>query len=255
MEYVRGRIARACQRCGRDPSTVTLVAVTKGVDAPAIREAIALGLRDLGENRVQEARRKRETMEVRNAEWGMRSFTDSEFRTPNSELPSALSPVKWHLIGHLQRNKAKEAVELFAVIHSLDTTALAEALERHAAATDKEVEVFIQVNVSGEATKFGCAPDEAQALAKTVMQLPHLRLRGLMTIAPFADDRETIRPIFHQLRGLRDELQVAVVNRRTGEPANRPTQWLLSMGMSQDFETAIGEGADVIRVGTAIFGT
>src|SRR3989338_6122488 len=224
------RIANACQRCGRDPATVTLVAVTKGVDAPTIREAIALGLRDLGENRVQEARQKREAMGERNAELGMRS-----------------SAVKWHLIGHLQRNKAKEAVELFTVFHSLDTTALAGALERHAAAADKEVEVFIQVNVSGEATKFGCAPGDTQALAKTVMQLPHLRLRGLMTIAPFADDPETVRPIFRQLRGLRDEV--------TSPLHLPPSTFCLSMGMSHDFEVAIEEGADVIRVGTAIFGT
>src|SRR3989338_8663953 len=153
------RIANACQRCGRDPATVTLVAVTKGVDAPTVREAIALGLRDLGENRVQEARHKRETMRVRSAEWGVWSPADSEFRTPNSKLPADFSSVKWHLIGHLQRNKAKEAVEVFEAIHSLDSPALAETLERRAAAADNEVEVFIQVNVGGEATKFGCVPD------------------------------------------------------------------------------------------------
>ena len=219
------RIANACQRCGRDPAAVTLVAVTKGVDAPTVREGIALGLNNLGENRVQEARSKREALGAGNGERGAR----------------------WHLIGHLQRNKAKEAVELFAVVHSLDTTALAEALERHAAAADKEVEVFIQVNVSGEATKFGCAPGDTQALAKTVMQLPHLRLRGLMTIAPFADDPETVRPVFRQLRGLRDEV--------TSPLHLPPSTFCLSMGMSHDFEVAIEEGADVIRVGTAIFGT
>ena len=240
LEYVRGRIARVCQRSGRDPSTVTLVAVTKGVDAPTIREAIALGLRDLGENRVQEARHKRETM-------GVRSPADSEFRIPNSEFPSALSPVKWHLIGHLQRNKAKEAVEVFDVIHSLDSSVLAEVLERRAAAMDKEVEVFIQVNVSGEATKFGCTPHETPALAKTLTQLPHLRLRGLMTIAPFAEQPETARPVFHRLRELKDVL--------TSHFRLSTSHFGLSMGMSQDFEVAIEEGADVIRVGTAIFGT
>ena len=234
---VRERIAKACQRCGRDPATVALVAVTKGVDVPTIREAIALGLRDLGENRVQEARAK-----IQDAGYKMQD--------PEKQLHPAsgiLHPVKWHLIGHLQRNKAKEAVELFAVIHSLDTTALAEALERHAAAADKEVEIFIQVNVSGESTKFGCAPDEAQALAKTVTQLPHLHLRGLMTIAPFAEQPEAARPVFRQLRGLRDEV--------TSPLHLPPSTFCLSMGMSHDFEVAIEEGADVIRVGTAIFGT
>jgi len=234
---VRERIAKACQRCGRDSSTVTLVAVTKGVSAATIQETLACGLTQLGENRIQEARAKQLALGS-----GLGAVGNHlEPRTPSPE------PIRWHLIGHLQRNKAKEAVELFEVIHSLDTTALAEALERHAAATDKEVEVFIQVNVSGEATKFGCAPDEAPVLAKTVMQLPHLRLKGLMTIAPFADDPESVRPIFHQLRGLRDEV--------TSSLHLPPSTFCLSMGMSQDFEAAIEEGADYLRVGTALFGT
>ncbi|MBI4004420.1 MAG: YggS family pyridoxal phosphate-dependent enzyme [Candidatus Omnitrophica bacterium] len=217
---VHRRIANACQRRGRNSSTVTVVAVTKGVGAVGIQEAVACGLTHLGENRVQEAREKQRVLG---------------------------SGVKWHLIGHLQRNKAKEAVELFETIHSLDSSALAETLERHAAAADREVEVFIQVNVSGEATKFGCRPDDAPALGARVTQLPHLRLRGLMTIAPFADDPETVRPIFYQLRGLRDEV--------TSSLRLPPATFCLSMGMSQDFEVAIEEGADVVRIGTAIFGT
>ena len=215
---VQRRIAQACQRCGRDPSTVTLVAVTKGVSADTIQDAVTLGLTDLGENRVQEARSKRETMRMRNAELGIR----------------------WHMIGHLQRNKAKDAVDLFEVIHSIDSAILAENVERAAAKRGRSMEVFVQVNVSGEATKFGCRPDDTPALGARVMQLPHLRLQGLMTIAPFANDPETVRPVFRRLRELRDAV----------EPSLK-----LSMGMSQDFEVAIEEGADIVRIGTAIFGT
>jgi len=246
---VRSRIANACQRCGRDPSTVALVAVTKGVDAAVIEEAVALGLRDLGENRVQEARSKMQDA-------GFRIQDRARQLDPASCI---LRPVKWHMIGHLQRNKAKDAVELFEVIHSLDTAALAEALERHAekqaagfkiqdsGSGPKPTEVFIQVNVSGEETKFGCPPGEAPKLAKVVRQLPHLRLQGLMTIAPFSADPEQARPHFRRLRMLRDHL-ISILH-----PASCILN--LSMGMSQDFEAAIEEGADVVRIGTAIFGT
>jgi len=202
-----------------------------------IREAVACGLTHLGENRIQEARAKQAAL-------------GSRLEAQGSGLePTALSlqPVRWHLIGHLQRNKAKEAVELFETIHSLDSSALAETLERHAAAADKEVEVFMQVNVSGEATKFGCGPDDAPALGACVTQLPHLRLRGLMTIAPFTENPETARPVFRQLRELRDEVASSL--------HLPPSTFCLSMGMSQDFEVAIEEGADVVRIGTAIFGT
>ena len=226
LARIRTRIQQACQRSGRDPSSVTLVCVTKGISVEMIRQVIALGLTDVGENRVQEAKAKIQAL--------------------------TLPGVRWHLIGHLQRNKAKDAVELFGVIHSLDSVALAEELERQAAkrAQGKSLEpleVFIQVNVSGEATKFGCTADGAPALARAVMKLPHLRLVGLMTIAPFLSDPEHTRPHFRRLRELRDEL-VASLNLE-------PRTLNLSMGMSQDFEVAIEEGADVVRIGTAIFGT
>jgi len=219
---VRSRIAQACQRCGRDPSTVTLVAVTKGVGAAMIRQAVACGLTNLGENRVQEARRKQQEIAM-------------------------VGEVRWHMIGHLQRNKAKDAVAMFDVIHSVDTHALAEEIERQAAKQGRSVEVLVQVNISGEANKFGCAPDEAAGLAEAVCRLPHLRLAGLMTIAPFAEDPESVRPIFRQLRQLRDALQSAIDNRQS--------TMQLSMGMSQDFEVAVEEGADYLRVGTALFET
>jgi len=248
---------------------VTLVAVTKGVSVATIQEALTLGLTDVGENRVQEARAKRQDAGFRMQDAGFR-MQDAGFRmqdagcrmqdrdNPLHPESCILHPVRWHMIGHLQRNKAKDAVEMFDVIHSLDSIALAEELERQAEKQDagckiqdsgsgpKPTEVFIQVNVSGEATKFGCPLDEAPTLANVVAQLPHLRLRGLMTIAPFADEPEAARPVFRQLCELRDEV--------TSSLHLPPSTFCLSMGMSQDFEVAIEEGADYIRVGTAIFG-
>jgi len=237
LDHVRQRIREACQRCGRDASSVTLIAVTKMVDATTIREAVALGLRDLGENRVQEAQEKR------------RAVGDG---------------VRWHLVGHLQRNKAKPAVELFDAIHSVDTPELVEELDRQASRQGRGVgqgaggrgrthplQVLIQVNVSREATKSGCGVDEVHDLAQHVMRQPNLQLAGLMTIAPFADNPEAVRPVFRRLRALRDELQQALP---PVPHAPRPVPLLLSMGMSQDFEVAIEEGADIVRIGTAIFG-
>ncbi|PIQ83324.1 MAG: YggS family pyridoxal phosphate-dependent enzyme, partial [Candidatus Omnitrophica bacterium CG11_big_fil_rev_8_21_14_0_20_63_9] len=153
-------------------------------------------------------------------------------------LGAAGKRARWHLIGHLQRNKAKDAVALFDVIHSVDSRALIEALERHAAAAHRALEVLVQVNVSGEATKFGCDPQDAASLVSAIQAGP-LRLVGLMTIAPFAEDPETARPHFRRLRELRDSLDHNLK---------------LSMGMSSDFEVAIEEGADWVRIGTAIFG-
>lgn len=216
---VRRRIQQACQRCARDPQSVRLIGVTKGVSLEIIREAVSLGLTELGENRVQETRQKQMAL-------------GSEFWA------------RWHLIGHLQRNKAKDAVELFDVIHSVDSLAVAEAIERHAAIRSRRIDVLIQVNVSEEVTKFGCKPDDAPALAKAIGQLPQLALTGLMTLAPFSDDPEQARPHFRRLRELRDELQQQLID----------APLFLSMGMSQDFEVAIEEGADLVRVGTAIFG-
>ena len=220
LSRVRQRISQACQRSGRDPSSVTLVCVTKGVALEAIRQVVDLGITDVGENRIQEARTK---------------------------IPAlARAGVQWHLIGHLQRNKAKEAVELFDMIHSVDSLSLAEELERQAAKRAHTKEVLIQVNVSGEATKFGCRAEEALGFARAVSRLDHLRLRGLMTIPPLTDDPEAARPHFHRLRQLRDEVATAL--------SLEPTALSLSMGMSSDFEVAIEEGADLVRIGTAIFG-
>jgi len=234
LESVRGRIHTACQRSRREAASVTLIGVTKGVAVEAIREILALGVTDIGENRVQEAMAK------------------------HSSLVTGHSSLRWHLIGHLQRNKARDAVELFDVIHSVDSVRLAEELERHAARKEqgarskgRGVEVLVQVNVSSEATKFGCAPDETGALARAIMQLPHLRLRGLMTMAQFTDHPEEARPHFRRLRELRDALQASVTH---SSLVTHHSSLVLSMGMSQDFEVAIEEGADLVRIGSAIFG-
>ena len=247
LARVRARIQQACQRFGRDPASVTVVCVTKGIALEAIQEAVSLGVADLGENRVQEARAKQIAL-------GSRLEAGGQGIEPSA---SSLQPMRWHLIGHLQRNNAKDAVRLFDVIHSLDSVALAEELERQLEKrtqdsrlkTQREasLEVFLQVNVSGETTKFGCTPEEAPSLAQAIGRLSHLRLVGLMTMAPFVEHPEQARPYFRRLRLLREEcLHSSLITHHSS--------LLLSMGMSNDFEVAIEEGADVIRIGSAIFG-
>ena len=220
LERVRVRIATAARSKGRDPSQVRLVCVTKGVSVERIQEAVALGVTEIGENRVQEAQEKQ---------------------------PLIGRQVRCHLIGHLQRNKAKQAVELFDLIHSVDSLELIEALDRHAA---RPLEILIQVNVSGEATKHGCKREEVDRLAEAVLKSKHLQFSGLMTMAPFSDGPETSRPIFRQLRELRDALQQRLIDLSL---TPYPLPLHLSMGMSQDFEVAVEEGATMVRVGTAIF--
>lgn len=212
---VRARIRAAAERGGRRADDVLLVAVTKTVDAARVRDAAALGLRTFGENRVQEAREK---------------------------VP-AVSGVSWHLIGSLQRNKAKEAARLFDVIESVDSEALAEELSRRAVEQERAVDVLIQVNVAREPQKHGASPEEAAAVVRRTAALPGLRLRGLMTIAPAVSDPDEVRPVFRALRELRENLQ-RVLGAALPE---------LSMGMSEDFEVAIEEGATMVRIGRAIF--
>ncbi len=220
LQRVQERVAAAAQTAGRDPAEVRLIAVTKGVPVDRIREAIACGIREIGENRVQEAQEKQVLLGT----------------VPAGDCP----PIAWHLIGHLQRNKAGTAAGLFDCIHSVDSPQLAEALDK---ACERKLDVLIQVNVSGELTKHGCAPEAAPALAQAVSRCSNLRLSGLMTLAPFTEDPEQARPVFRMLRLLRDELQ--------GKGFSLPH---LSMGMSHDFEVAVQEGATMVRIGTAIFG-
>jgi len=221
---VRGRIAAASVRAGRgrDPDAVLLVAVTKTLAPEVVRLAYALGLRDFGENRVQEAREKR--------------------------LALALPEARWELIGHLQSNKAARAVELFDRVQSLDSERLAAALDGRAASLGRTLPVLLEVNVSGEASKSGLAPAELGAVARAVVALPHLRPEGLMTVAPMVTDAEAARPVFRELRRLRDWLRDAVP---TGPDGGWPH---LSMGMSDDYTVAIEEGATIVRLGRALFG-
>ena len=209
VAHVRQRVERAAERAGRSPADVTIVAVSKSFPSQAIEEAVAAGIAHVGESRVQEAAAKIP---------GLRRL-----------------PVTWHLVGHLQANKAKTAVELFDIIHSVDSLHLAEVLSHRA---QRPLPVLLEVNAAGETSKFGFPPSEVAAAAQAVARLPHLDLRGLMTVAPWASDPEAVRPIFRHLRRLRDAL---------GLPE-------LSMGMTDDFEVAIEEGATLVRIGRAIFG-
>jgi len=211
LDRVRERMARAAERAGRRPEDVLLVGVSKTVDVERIRQALAAGLGALGENRVQEARDKVEALG---------------------------HPVPWHLIGHLQTNKARDAVALFDVIHSVDRVELAQDLARRAQAQDRIVDVLLEVNLAGEPAKSGVAPDGLPVLLEALGSLGHLRVRGLMAIPPVAEDAEATRPWFRTLRAL----------------AERHGLKELSMGMSADYETAIEEGATMVRVGSAIFG-
>jgi pyridoxal phosphate enzyme (YggS family) len=211
VERVRERIEAACQRAGRPPASVTLIGVTKGQLPDLVAEACAAGLEDLGENRVQEAQVKISAL----AERGLRP--------------------RWHLVGHLQTNKAKTASGLFAILHAVDSVRLAQALSERA---ERPVVTLLEVNVAREASKFGFAPEEVPSALAEVASLPRLDVLGLMTVAPLADDPEDVRPHFRRLRELRDACGLKE----------------LSMGMTDDFEVAIEEGATMVRVGRAIFG-
>jgi pyridoxal phosphate enzyme (YggS family) len=211
LERVRERVARAAERAGRRAGDVLLVGVSKTVDAERIRQAIDAGVPALGENRVQEARDK---------------------------IADLGHPVPWHLVGHLQTNKVRDALELFDVIQSLDRLDLAKELDKRARARDRTVDTLVEVNVAGEASKGGAAPDGLTALLETIAGLTHVKVRGLMAIPPEAKEPEDSRVWFRALRKLGERHGLSE----------------LSMGMSGDFEVAIEEGATVVRVGTAIFG-
>jgi PLP dependent protein len=217
LAEVQSAIAAACSKAGRDPAAVRLVAVSKTVDAEHLRQAIAAGQDLFGENYLQEARDK---------------------------IAILGRQVGWHLVGHLQTNKAKLAVELFDLIHAVDRDKLASALDGAAAYQNKIQDVLIQVNQAGEDTKSGVSPEAAHELVQEIAQLPHLRLLGLMTMPPWFADPEAARPYFKDLRELRDRLQ--------DEGGLLLPE--LSMGMSGDFAVAVEEGATLVRVGTAIFG-
>ena len=208
---IERRIAGACERAGRSPDEVTLVAVTKTIEVPAIEAAFNAGIRNFGENRVQEAKPKIE------------------------QLESLRAQLTWHMVGHLQTNKAKTAVDIFDIIHSVDSLRLAEALSRR---SQKKLPVLIEVNVAAEATKSGFSLAELDEAIRQIGRLPNIEIEGLMTIAPWVSDAEEIRPVFRRLRQLGDALGLRHI----------------SMGMTDDFEVAIEEGATLVRIGRAIFG-
>jgi pyridoxal phosphate enzyme (YggS family) len=224
---VMERIEKAAQRVGRDPKEIKLVAVSKTVDAARIKEAIEAGASILGENYVQEAQKKIEEIG----------------RPACPERFGEGRPVAWHFIGHLQSNKAKYAVRLFDMIHSIDSLLLAQELNRRAEQVGQVAKVMIEVNISGEATKFGTDEEKVFSIARGILHLSHLSLEGLMTMPPYFDLPEMSRPYYTKLRELKERMV------REGIPMKE-----LSMGMSNDFEIAIEEGATYVRVGTAIFG-
>ena len=211
LQKIQKRIKTACEKAGRSPDKVTLVAVSKTVDADVIEAAFNAGLRHFGESRVQEAASKIEQL---------RRFKPD---------------IVWHMVGHLQTNKAKTAASIFDIIHSVDSLKLAETLND---SSRKKLRVLIQVNVADEATQGGFALSEVNEAVRQIGRLPNLEIEGLMTIAPLVSDTEEVRPVFRQLRQLRDALGLRH----------------LSMGMTDDFEVAIEEGATLVRIGRAIFG-
>lgn len=218
LHQVQERIARAAERAGRDPGEITLVAVTKTVPVEVIRQAYGLGLRDFGENRVEEA------------------------------LPKArdLPPdIRWHCIGHVQRRKARLAVELAHLLHSVDSVRLAQRLQRFCEELERDLPILLEVNLSGEETKYGFRPEEVAPAVPEIAACTRLRIQGLMTIAPLVTDPEEARPCFRALRELRDALATRYPD----------LDWHhLSMGMTGDFEVAVEEGATLVRIGQAIFG-
>ncbi len=214
---IKERIAIICTKIKQDPGLITIVAVSKGRTVQQIREAIEAGITDIGENRVREALIKY-----------------NELITHNSKLRT----IKWHMVGHLQTNKVKDAVRIFDLIQSVDSIRLASEMDKQAAKINKIQDILVEVKVSPEATKFGFEPEEVIKATKEISQFKNLNIKGLMTIAPIVDDPEKARPYFRMLKELKDRIN---------------GQLILSMGMTDDFEAAIEEGSNMVRLGRAIF--
>jgi PLP dependent protein len=220
LEAIKLRIGQACQLAGRDPADVTLVAVSKTFPAGAVGEAVDAGVTDVGENYVQELLEKRNQL--------------------------ADKAIRWHFIGHLQTNKVKHIIEWIHLIHAVDRKELAQEIDRRAGRAGRVIDILVEVNTTGEQTKFGVAPGMALPLIRSLSDFRNINVAGLMTIGPFLPDPEGSRPMFRQLRELREEA------RQLGQP--NASMRYLSMGMTGDFEVAIEEGATHVRIGTAIFG-
>jgi pyridoxal phosphate enzyme (YggS family) len=220
LKRVQGRIAAAAERSGRSPEEIRLVAVTKTVPAEVIESAVSCGVTIVGENRIQEALVK------------------------HSQVTA---PVRWHMVGHVQRNKVKKALEIFDLIHSVDSFRLAREISDRSETLGRPADILVQVNTSGEPSKFGLPPGETIPFLESLAPLPGLRILGLMTIGAFLPEAERVRPCFRQLRGIFERAKDL-------ELPNGDMRFL-SMGMTNDFEVAIEEGANMVRIGTAIFRT
>jgi pyridoxal phosphate enzyme (YggS family) len=232
LEQIKARIRGAAESCQRDADSVRLVAVSKTIPAETVKEAVEAGVTILGENYVQEARDKFNTLVHYPVSWHFNTLVHY--------------PVSWHFIGHLQSNKAKYAVRLFDLIHSVDSIKLARELNKQAAKVDKMQQILVQVNISGEDTKTGIPADGTIELISAISQLENLSIKGLMTMPPYFYQPEKVRPFFAALRKLRDQIKEQSIAAVSMEE--------LSMGMTGDFEVAIEEGATLVRIGTAIFG-
>ncbi|MBE6007671.1 MAG: YggS family pyridoxal phosphate-dependent enzyme [Lachnospiraceae bacterium] len=219
IEVIREKIARAAEKAGRDPKDVLLLAVTKTIDNERIREAVDAGLCELGENKVQEIMDKYDTL---------------------------CRDVKWHMIGHLQTNKVKYIIDKVTLIHSVDSLKLAEEINKKAAKAEKVMDILVEINVADEESKFGITCDVAEDIIRKLSTMHNIRVRGLMTVAPFVEDGEQNRPVFVRLRQL-----LVDINAKKIDNVNMD---ILSMGMTGDYEVAVEEGATIVRVGTGIFG-
>lgn len=219
LETINKKIKEAALKVNRDPQEIKLVAVTKTATLEQIKEAINEGVKIIGENKVQEAKEKYQVL---------------------------TTEVKWHLIGHLQTNKVKYAVEIFDLIHSVDSIKLAKEIDKRSVQFKKTIDVLIEVNISGEETKYGYNPEKVEAFLKEISEFSGIKVRGLMTIAPISKNKEEVRPYFRRLRELSERI-------RDKNIKNIKMDYL-SMGMTDDFEIAIEEGANIVRIGRGIFG-
>ncbi len=222
LEKINEKIKKAALKANRSPEDIKLVAVTKTATVEQIKEAISAGVKTIGENKVQEAKGKYQV------------------------LSADIADIEWHLVGHLQTNKVKYAIEIFDLIHSVDSIKLAEEIDKRSLQFGIMTNILVEVNVSGEETKYGIKPEEVEYFLKEISEFSRIKVRGLMTIAPIAEDKEEVRPYFRKLRELSEKIE--------NKNIKNVKMDYLSMGMTDDFEVAIEEGANMVRIGRGIFG-
>ena len=222
LKKINEKIKKAALKANRSPEDIKLVAVTKTATVEQIKEAISAGVKTIGENKVQEAKGKYQV------------------------LSADIADIEWHLVGHLQTNKVKYAIEIFDLIHSVDSIKLAEEIDKRSLQFGIMTNILVEVNVSGEETKYGIKPEEVEPFLKEISEFSRIKVRGLMTIAPIAEDKEEVRPYFRKLRELSEKIE--------NKNVKNVKMDYLSMGMTDDFEVAIEEGANMVRIGRGIFG-